>query len=379
MKKQTRISNRAELLTSELPGDVRARRARALDLVDAVLEAVDAGEATRRGLRQLEAHGVSSQGCTVFAFGKAAVPMASAAAAVCSVGGGIVVGHTPASISGLRCLVGGHPVPADDAEEVGLQVLDLAESLGPRDVALCLVSGGGSAMLELPRAGLEIADVVRRTDDLLRGGVDIAALNAARVTMSRLKGGQLARAMAPATVVNLVISDVGAHGPELVASGPTVVPEATTLVVADIDAAVEAVVAEGLERARELLEGEARVAGPAFYAGGSGPPRVCGGETTVTVTGPGRGGRNQELVLAAAAEYRSGLLLSFGTDGVDGTSEAAGALLDEVVLTKARARGLDPLALLRANDSDHFFRHAGGRILTGPTGTNVADVCLFLP
>jgi len=380
VKPRTRVLNRAELLSEELAPDLRSRRARALDLVDAALAAIDAEATTTAALRQLAADGLDLGGCTVFAFGKAAAPMARAALAAVEVAGGVVVAREPLELPPLRSFVGGHPVPAADAPTTGRAVLDLARSLGPDDVALCLVSGGGSAMLELPRDGVELQDIVRTTRELARDGADIGELNRVRTALSRLKGGQLAEAMAPARVVNLVLSDVGAYGPELVASGPTVVPGSRTVVVADITSAIDALVARGLERIPGLLVGEARWAGAAFYGGGGGPARVRGGETTVTVTGPGRGGRNQEMVLgAAAAAYRSGLLLSFGTDGVDGSSDAAGALLDEAVMARANALGLDPWLVLRDNDSDRFFREAGGRIVTGPTGTNVADVCLFLP
>jgi len=372
------ILNRDNLLAGDLAAEVLERRRRALNLVDCALAAVDAGVAVADVLARVGPIGR----CTIFAFGKAAVPMARAALAAVDVGGGFVLGlgPDPGDLAPLRYRRAGHPLPLAGATEQGAEVLALARSLGPSDVALCLVSGGGSAMLELPRPGTTIEQIVEETRRLLRGGADIAELNAARIARSQLKGGGLGRAMAPARVINLVLSDVGGHGPEVVASGPTIVPGATTVVVADNHTARDAIAARGLDPVAEALAGAASAAGVGFYDGGGGPARVAGGETTVEVTGSGRGGRNHEFVLGpAAAGWRGGLLLSFGTDGTDGTSDAAGALIDGAVLARARTLGLDPRDHLRRNDSDAFFRRAGGRIVTGPTGTNVADVALFLP
>ncbi len=235
-------------------------------------------------------------------------------------------------------------------------------------------------MLELPRRGFDLHAVQRRTRELMDEGADITRLNRERTAMSRLKGGGLARAIAPARIVNLVISDVPGHGPELVASGPTVLPGAITRVVADNRTACEAAArAIGVECSSDLLCGPAREAGRRLVAGPCGGPRVVGGETTVEVLGPGRGGRCQELVLGAAEGLRSGLLLAVGTDGIDGRSEAAGALLDEAVLLRASELGLDPRAFLARSDSARFFEQAGGALISGPTGTNVADLCLYLP
>ncbi|MCP4871921.1 MAG: DUF4147 domain-containing protein [Proteobacteria bacterium] len=372
------VINRESLLAPELSPDTRARRTAALDLVDRALASVDAEAAVAAALGRLDL----PPNCTVFAFGKASVPMTRAALASGCAKGGIVLGlgPDPGTLGPLQYRVAGHPVPVPHAADQGAEVLALAESLTADDVALCLVSGGGSAMLELPRDGLSMADIVRQTRRLLREGADIAELNAARVRMSRLKGGRLAEAMAPARVVNLVISDVGGHGPGLVASGPTVDDHAETVVVADNSTAVDAVAATGLELIPGLIHGTARWAGAAFYGGGGGSARAAGGESVVEVLGDGRGGRNQEFALgAAAAAWSGGLVLSVGTDGIDGTSDAAGALIDEAVMARAHSLGLDPEDFLRRNDSHAFFAQAGGRIVTGPTGTNVADLAIFLP
>ena len=355
--------------------DVLERRERALDAVEAALLAVEPAGVTRAGLGELAARGIELDGCVVFGFGKASRAMAEAVVEQVRPRAGLVLGFEEGRLGPLRLLRGDHPVPRHDAAERGREVLELARSLGAGDVALCLVSGGGSAMLEVPGPGWTLEAIRRRTVELLRRDVDIGQLNRERAGMWCLKGGGLARAIAPARVVNLVISDVPGFGPEVVASGPTVVPEATTLVIADNDTARTAAARSlGVAREAEPTSGVAAEVGAAFYRRSKPPGRVAGGETTVVVRGPGRGGRNQEFALGAASAWRGGLLLSVGTDGIDGASETAGALLDDVVLTEAARRGLDPARVLAANDSATFFRLAGGRILTGPTGTNVADV-----
>ena len=375
----SRVLNRGALLGIRAPDEVLGRRARALDAVDAALESVEPGRVTRAGLARLAELGVRLDGCVVFALGKAARGMAVAVLEAVSVRVGLVVGFEEGRLGPLRLIRAGHPIPLPDAAARGREVLELARSLGPDDVALCLVSGGGSAMLELPRPGFSLGDIQRRTRELLRADVAIDQLNRERASMSLLKGGGLARAMSPAKVVNLVISDVPGHGPEVVASGPTVVPEATTVVVADNTTARDAAARSlALQPDQAITRGLAAEQGRSFYLGTAPPGRAAGGETTVVVTGDGLGGRNQEFVLGAASAYSGGLLLSLGTDGVDGTSRAAGALLDGDVIRRARRLGLDPASTLASNDSDRYFAATLGRIETGPTGTNVADVHLCL-
>ncbi|MFW6051869.1 MAG: glycerate kinase type-2 family protein [Myxococcota bacterium] len=373
-------------------------------LLRAAVRAVDARRVTARALDELIAAGVPLDGCALLAWGKASVGMAEAAVARCRPRTGMVIALDPQAVPvgalwGLRLARGGHPVPADDAPATGRAALAMVERLGAGDVLLCLVSGGGSAMLELPVPGVDIAELRRPTEARMRAGDDIHALNAERTRLSRLKGGKLARAAAPARVVNVILSDVPGDDVSVVASGPTVPPRpgapgfehVRTVVAADNgtaqDAVVEAAAAEGLRLVRRegFVSGEARRAGAAFYADArarcarEGLDGVAwGGESTVRVTGDGRGGRNQEFVLGAADSFEGGALGSLGTDGVDGASDAAGAVLDAAVLERARQLGLVPQRHLDANDSEAFFRQAGGLLETGPTGTNAADVCLYL-
>lgn len=328
---------------------------------------------------------------------------------------GWLVSLEPASIDGVHGLRGAHPDPAADAVSTGQAIVAAADALGPDDLALCLVSGGGSSMLELPREGITLEALRDLTRTLRERGADIGQLNAVRRRCSAVKGGGLARRIAPAPILNVVLSDVPGHPPEVVASGPTCAPpldapsaEAVlaelgvrfalpeplvgplpaieTLVAADGSVARRAVVEHaarlGLSVADRagVYDGDASTLGRALADDPSAEPWVWGGETTVTVRGAGRGGRNQELVLGALAQgWPGGLLMAFGTDGVDGASAAAGALLDEEVAREARERGLDPEAALADNDSATFFERAGGSLRCGPTGTNVADLLIYLP
>jgi glycerate-2-kinase len=422
------------------------RRAMALDLVDAALRALDPREATVRALQRIPAGGLARERCTVFAIGKAARGMAEAALERLGAGvvGGLVVGRDEGKLGPLRMLAGGHPVPLAHAAEHGRELWQEAEALGPRDTALCLISGGGSAMAVLPADGLRVEDLAATSRALLACGADIAEVNAIRRRLNRLSGGGLLRAMRRAgRVVNVLMSDVPGQPLWVVSSGPTLpwggaaagkeiveryglgtsganalpaaalreieraeeepgpsgsLPPVETLVAADNEtgqrAIVEAAAARGLPLTRKdgFLRGEAQEAGPSFLRGavercagtrGAGGV-VWGGETTVTRASdePGvRGGRNHEFVLGALRaepELAGGLLLSLGTDGLDGSSEAAGALADERLAAEARRLGLDAGESLRRHDSGRFFRGAGGQIVTGVTGTNVADLCLWL-
>ncbi len=369
-----RIRNRDALLEAAPPGSPRRARALALDMAEAALRAVDPRNCT---IAALDALGGDLGRVTIFAFGKAARPMIEGALTRVAAGAGIAVAPVAGDIGPVKVYRGGHPIPAADAEQTGRAFVGLAHTLTEDDTALCLVSGGGSAMLELPADGVTMDEIVAATRAALTSGADIVALNERRRRLSALKGGGLARAMAPARIVNLVLSDVVDAGLEVVASGPTVGAGATTRCAADNRTAVEAAAAYARAAGRSVnvvpapLTGEARVVAlPSFDE----DVQVLGGETTVVVRGDGRGGRNQELALAAFEA--PGLVLTLATDGVDGASDAAGAIMDDV--TRAASGGLDWRAFLDTNDSNGFFRRVGATLQTGPTGTNVADVTIRL-
>lgn len=382
----------------------------------------------------------------VVAIGKAAVPMVRGAYAALGdrLDGGLAVtkasetADIPDAIGPVRVTQGSHPVPDATSVAAGRQLLETVAQLTADDLVLALISGGGSALVEAPVAGISLEAIAQTTDLLLRAGADIGALNAVRRRLSRIKGGGLARALAPARAVNLIISDVLGNPLPVIASGPTIVagfdrdPVATarqfgiweelpepvrvalaeqppeldqtvdpvleTIILADAataaHAAAEAAAGLGYQpavlatrfegEAREFagfwaeLAREARTGNSPFTA----PACLIGaGELTVTVRGSGRGGRNTEMALAAAlaiADLQGVAIASLATDGDDGVSEAAGGVVVGDSIRRARAAGLDPAALLAENDSARVLAAAGGLIVTGPTGTNVNDLYFAL-
>lgn len=372
--------------------------------------------------------------------------MAAALHDVCRDARGVVAGpaiggHTPGS--GLEIFAAGHPYPNTASVDAATRALHHASTLGPGDCQLVLLSGGASALLALPAAGISLDDKVETSAALMRAGVPIDGLNTVRKHLSRIKGGRLAAA-APRTVT-LALSDV--HGrseddPGVIGSGPTVADSTTYTdalhVVSHSGAAVPRSVRAHLERgARGDLEetlkpgdprlaqstfevignrhtaleaalraaqdrgyfthilpaataGEARDAALRFFTearwlAADGPRPLCvlaAGETTVTVKGDGVGGRNQEFALAAVpllgASGRAAAFASAGTDGIDGPTDAAGAIVDSSTLDRASRAGVDWQAALAANDAYRFFEPLGDLLRWGPTGTNVGDLHVFL-
>jgi glycerate 2-kinase len=335
----------------------------------------------------------------------------------------------------IEVVEAGHPNPDDAGQKAAQRILDLAHSLGPDDLLLCLISGGGSALLTLPAPGLTMEDARAVNNAVLLSGANIHEFNCVRKHLSAISGGRLARAANGAAVVSLIISDVPGDDLSVIASGPTV-GDPTTFADAreilqryriDPPAAVARHLAEAkeesvkpadacLKRVRNILiakpqdaleaaaaaaramgvtpmilgnaiEGEARdvalvMAGIARQVVEFGQPLpapcvlISGGETTVTVKGKGKGGRNSEFLLhfAMATEGCARLhALSCGTDGSDGTEDNAGAILHPDTLAKAAAKGADPKPFATNNDSYSFFKMADGLVETGPTLTNVND------
>lgn len=327
----------------------------------------------------------------------------------------------------------GHPIPDARGMEGAARMLAIARQAGPRDLLICVVSGGASALLPAPRPPLTLETKQSITRRLLASGAAIHEMNTVRKHLSLIKGGQLAAAAFPATVITLLLSDVVGDDPETIGSGPTVADPSTVGdalrlmrkygVVVPQEALAETPKPGDarLERARHILVGSNRQAMDAAAALArklgyrtailstsiegetreiagmhaaitreileSGRPArrpaclLSGGETTVTVRGGGSGGRNQEFVLAAilALQGRSPFtILSAGTDGIDGPTPAAGAIADSETLARAASLGLDARAFLDRNDSYSFFRPLEALIETGPTGTNVMDVRVVL-
>ena len=436
-----------------------ALREAARQIFAAAVRAVDPGEAVRRhviregtrlrvGTEILDLAAIRQ--IIVVGCGKAAAPMAAAVEGILGerIARGVVVtkyGHLHPTAT-IRVHEAGHPVP-DAAGLAGAEaVLDQVRRLGPQDLVLLLISGGGSALSPAPVAGISLADKQALTTALLACGADIREMNAIRKHISRIKGGQLARAAQPAQVAALVLSDIVGDPLDAIASGPTV-PDPTTYADAlgildtygirgEIPASIRARLEAGargevpetpkpddplfarvrnvivgsnlqaLEAAQaeagrlglapmilsSSIEGETRevarmhaaIAREIRCTGHPLAPPAClisGGETTVTLKGSGKGGRNQEFALAAALDIAGVpgvVVLSGGTDGTDGPTDAAGAIVDGETCARAAGQGLDARASLSANDSYHFFQALGDLLITGPTNTNVMDVRLVL-
>ena len=326
----------------------------------------------------------------------------------------------------------GHPVPDANGVRGAKRIAEIAEACRKDDLLICLISGGASALLPLPRPPLTLEAKQALTRRLLECGANIHEMNTVRKHLSAIKGGQLARMAYPAAVLTLILSDVIGDDPATIGSGPAA-PDPSS--VADAEAVLRRYginppipFAETpkpgdamFRRVRNLLVGSNRLAIDeaaakaaslgykplvlsSFVEGetrevalvhaaiareivSSGQPIkapacvISGGETTVTIRGTGKGGRNQEFVLAGAiaiAGLAGVTLLSAGTDGTDGPTDAAGAIADGLTLARARRAGLNAAASLDANDSYHFFEALRDLILTGPTGTNVMDLRLLL-
>jgi hydroxypyruvate reductase len=440
-----------------------AQRRQVQELVRAALSAVDPAAAVKRHLALrgeellLDGRPLADLAATgrvlVVGGGKAALPMALACEELLGprISDGLVItkrgqgeGRRPRRIQVLEA---GHPVPDAGGVRATARMLALLSGLDEQDLVLCLISGGGSALMTLPVPGVSLAHLEQVNDLLLAAGAPIEAVNAVRKHLSQLKGGRLAALAAPARVGSLILSDVVGNPLDVIASGPTA-PDSSTFdaalavlqrfgLLAEVPPPVlehlragaagereetlkpgdprlarvdNAIVgsnaraaAAAAARARELgfsalvlsthVQGEAREVARVYAAvlrelalAGRPLPRpacvVAGGETTVTLRRRGgRGGRNQELALAAALDLqglRDVALVALATDGTDGPTDAGGALADGSTVARARALGLEPRAHLDGNDAYPLFEALGDLLLLGPTGTNVNDITLLL-
>jgi hydroxypyruvate reductase len=331
----------------------------------------------------------------------------------------------------IKIVESGHPVPDEAGALAAQRMLALARELGPDDLVLALVSGGGSSLITLPAEGLSMTELRAVNVALLRSGANISEMNMVRRHLSSIKGGRLAQACGAAAVHTLVVSDVPGDDPAVVASGPTIADHSNPLealavlqrhciqvspavqqvlqrppfspqrsegprhvqVIASAELALNAAVAQAQRQGLAVInlggavEGESRevAAAQAAMAKGfrdagasGGRPRIMisGGETTVTVRGNGRGGRNSEflLSLALALQGQEGIhAIACDTDGIDGVEDNAGGLIDPNSLRRAGQLGLNPQALLDNNDAYAFLSALGDLITTGPTRTNVND------
>ncbi|MCS7116037.1 MAG: glycerate kinase [Nitrososphaerota archaeon] len=343
----------------------------------------------------------------------------------------------------IELLKAGHPIPTIESLSAASKILELTDDLNEDDLVFCLISGGGSALMTSPIEGVTLEDKQSITKSLIQSGATIDELNIVRKHLSNIKGGRLAQKIYPARVISLIISDVVGNRIETIASGPTapdpstykdaveilkkydiwskapesvrkvlekgvdgLIPETPksgdkifervhNFIIGSNDLACESALkyleSNGLDACilTTLLEGEAREVGKVVSAiarymkvkklGARGISIVLGGETTVTVKGSGKGGRNQELVLSACRyidNVRGLAIASVGTDGIDGFTDAAGGIVDSYTLSRAKRMGLNVESFLQNNDSNTFLERLGDTIITGPTGTNVNDIII---
>lgn len=437
------------------PEPTGTRRRQVVEILQAALEAVDPAVAVLRHLRRegdilwvgdARYDLAEYRHIYVVGAGKAGAPMAQAVEQV--LGDRITAGRINVKYGytlptrTIELTEAGHPIP-DQAGVTGAQrIAELVSQAQEGDLVLCLLSGGGSALMSLPVEGVSLDDMQALTDALLRRGAVINEMNALRKHLEQIKGGNLARLAYPAQVVSLILSDVVGNPLDVIASGPTV-PDHSTFAEAcqilerynlvedapapivqhlqrgmrgeipdtpqegdpifqrtrNVIVASNAIAAEAAERAaRErgyhplllstYVEGEAREVGKVLagiareIAAAQRPVAapaciIAGGETTVTIRGSGKGGRNQEMALSAAialAGLDNAAVVCLATDGSDGPTDASGALADGATLARAAALGLDARAYLANNDSFNFFRALDDLLLTGPTNTNVNDL-----
>jgi hydroxypyruvate reductase len=398
------------------------------------IEANLPGAAVRKALKERHFFGQIS----VTAIGKAAWTMAKAAHEELGnrIKTGIVItkyDHSQGAIPGMEIIEAGHPLSDENTIRGTEKALALAESLGAGDELLFLISGGGSALFEKPLPGLTLADIVEVNNQLLASGADIVEINMIRKRLSSVKGGRFAQVCAPATVFTVVLSDVLGDRLDSIASGPAApdrstaeealsvarkyklklkdsvmeylskeTPKALGNVETVITGSVRTLCTSAADIATELgytphilcsdMNGEAREAGRLMAAiarqitsGEYALTRPCaiilGGETVVHLTGNGKGGRNQEIALAAAegiAGIDNMVIFSVGSDGTDGPTDAAGGIVDGSTAGKLKARGLGLQEILDNNDAYNGLKAVDGLIMTGPTGTNVNDVTVLL-
>jgi len=454
------IKNREELLKNAESSVNRKARELAINALNAALEAADPkaiikSKVTVKGsllkVGDLSFDLDESKNIFVVGGGKASGRMAEALEEVLGEhirDGAINVpqGSPPYQVRKVKLQQASHPIPDVAGVRGTSQMLALVGQAEENDIVFCLLSGGGSSLMPQPCSGVSLRDKRRVTDALLRSGATINEINTVRKHISSFKGGWLAKRAYPATVVNLILSDVVGDPLDSIASGPTV-PDSTTFgdaveilkrykLWSKVPSSVRKVLLDGrkglvpetpkagdrafakvyniivgnnmtatlaaytsFEKAglnalllTSRLEGQARDVGTVFasvakevVASGNPVPKqagiVAGGETTVTVVGRGKGGRNQEIALGAAlriGDTDGVVVASMSTDGVDGPTDAAGAIADGRTVLRSKRLGLDARKFLAENDSYSFFSRLGDLVFTGPTGTNVGDVSVIV-
>jgi glycerate 2-kinase len=371
---------------------------RVLRILSAALAAVEPGQIVRDYLTEarLPAH----RRVFLLGIGKAAEPMTLAAADALSrfTAGLIITKHaSDRAAERVAVIESGHPIPDGRSLAAGLAALDFVSRLHEDDLLVCLISGGGSSLVSVPAEGVTLEDIQSRTASLLAGGATIQEINNYRRQVDRIKGGGLARATR-ARIVSLILSDVIGNSLETIASGLTVDPrlgkQVQNIILGDLRRAAEAALRQakqegltaeildlqvegeagaiGSQLARKLREERSKRAGPFCL--------IAGGETTVTLRGGGKGGRNQELALAAVNELaglQNVLFVSLATDGDDGPTDAAGAVVNGGTRRRAAELGMSVAEYFSRNDAYSFFDPLDDLLKPGYTGTNVNDLILL--
>jgi hydroxypyruvate reductase len=428
------MNNPAEPAIATLRADAEAFFA-------AAVRAADPAGAVESALRARQAELAAARAITLVAFGKAACPMIRAALPFASgklkAALALTNYENAIEIEGVTVMAAGHPIPDENGVQGAAAIEKAVAATEEGELVIVLTSGGGSALLCAPAEGVTLADKMALNQALIRSGADITEINTVRSMVSRLKGGRLARLAHRGRLVSLVLSDVPGDDLTIIASGPTVpsrataekalailgkyglldslpdairthlrerapkddlaapIPHAQSVIIGSNRLSLEA--AETAARAagyatlpgHAWLEGEVSAAAADLHAMArrAGEGRVAivsGGEPVVMLTGTGKGGRNQELALrfavanAAAPLGRPWAFLSGGTDGRDGPTEAAGAVVDAGTLSRMETAGMDVAARLADNDSNPALAASGDLLMTGGTGTNVADIQIIL-
>ncbi len=418
------IENRDELLN--VPYRFRKRREIAIKALESAIISVHPDTVIPEHVKkigdEIEISGipVKKRGkIAVFGMGKASYHMGIALHRILGdvIDEGVIVSIKEGKVGNIVFKRGSHPFPDEETLKNTEKILDMAKSLREGDLAIVLISGGGSSMFCMPKYGVSLEEIREITESLMKKGADIWELNVVRRSLSMVKGGKFTRYLRPAKVISLIISDVVDNHLPSIASGPTVAVKNEERKAEEIlrRYGIWDQVSEGVKRAlKEEIRGESAdmnliiadnrmaVSHASMVLALNGIEHqiyhsvigsveeiskamvnqnlsaIMGGESTAKVRGNGRGGRNQELVLRAMKTGSKGLVASVGTDGIDGNSPYAGAIADEYTAEISNKKGLDMEEFLKNSDSSSFFERVGGAIKTGFTGTNVADIILHI-
>ncbi len=429
------IQNKMQLI-SNATTEFKKARSDVLEILEFALGATHPRQILRKVVERLD---LSADRIFIVGFGKASGQMAFELEKILgeTICGGVVITTSPQETKRIKILIGNHPIPSEKNIFATKRLLEVVDTAKSDDLVICLISGGGSALLTLPKKGVSIRSLAKMNELLIKSGAEIDEINAVRKHLSQIKGGQLAARIHPARLTSLIISDVVGDRSEVVASGPTMPDDSTYVDAVDTlrkydlwaraptdarsvlesgcagnlaetpkskDAVFERVHNEIILTSRTMLSAAKEKAQKLGYStvimeNTTGESRkealrqirvikklkrpsclISGGELIVKVKGAGKGGPNQEFVLACVSEIADeGIVIAaMDSDGIDGFTNAAGAVADGNSLTQAGKSDLNPKAFLENNDSYNFFNKMGDLIMTGKTRTNLNDLRAIL-